>query len=229
MMMLMCSYIALCLAVVHHLAVSSHLHTPPRCAPPRCMCHVARPSSPHAPRCHAPRSCACHLAMLLDHTHCIAGLLMPAYVLLVHFFFFFFSVNYHLQSSHHAPSPCSLLTDVQQSFPSRAYHSPTTNRNNKGIMAITCSDNGDRDDCDLTVAPCSATTVTATPHHGPTPHGAMNVTTTPCSATTMTATPRGTTSTTPHSTMTTIPHVTTTVTAIPHNMMTVTMSTFCFC
>ena len=91
--MLMRSYIALCLAVARHLAVSSHLHAPPRRAPPRRMCHVARPSSPHAPRCRAPRGCACHLAVLLDHTHCIAGLLAPAYVLLVRFSFSFFFLS----------------------------------------------------------------------------------------------------------------------------------------
>jgi hypothetical protein len=227
--MLMCSSVTLCLAVVRHLAVSSHLHVPPHRAPPRCMCHVARPLSPHMPCCRAPHGCACHLAVLLDHTHCIAGLFTLACILLVHFFFLFFSVNYHLWSSHHALSPCSLLMDAQQSFPSRAYHGPTTNRDDKGTMAMTCSNNSDHNNCDLTVAPRSATTVTTTPHHGPTPHGATNVTAIPCSTTTATATPCGTTTMTPCSTMTMTPHVMTTMTAIPHNMMTVTVSTFCFC
>jgi hypothetical protein len=216
---------------------TSHLHVPPHHAPPRCICHVTRPSSPHMPCCHAPCGCVCHLTVLLNHMHCISGLLAPAYILLVHFFFLF-SVNYLLQSSHHAPSPCSLLMNMWQSFPSRAYHSLITNCNDKGMMAMTCSDNSDYNNCNPTVAPCSTMTVTATLHYSPTPHGAinitatphgiMNITATPHSATTTTITPCSMTTTTLHSTMTITLHITTTMTAIPYNRMTVTMSTFCF-
>ena len=85
------------------------------------------------------------------------------------------------------PSPPSLTTDMQQSSPSRAYHSPTTNWNDNSMMVMMCSNNdvmtvtamttttmtvtmAITTTVTATVAPCSAMTVTATPQCSDSPH-----------------------------------------------------------
>jgi hypothetical protein len=101
---------------------------------------LPRPPPPHAPTCavslcslHTP----CHVPLAAARTASLCSLrrltLGTLYV-----FFVLFSANFLFCGPVTVLSPPSFPTDARPSSPSRAHHSPTTDRDDNGTMAMTC-------------------------------------------------------------------------------------------
>ncbi len=163
MTMLMHPHITSCLAVVCHLVMSLHLHTPPHHTPRPLHVpphHVTRPLSLHMPHCHAP-----HASLL-----CWCDFL---------FFFFLLTLSFAVQSPH----TLTILFAAQWHPPQPQHHMAWqlwpqhhTWCDNHDCDTIWHNDTHRDHATTVTVTPHSVTTLPATTT---TPHGTMAMTTTP--------------------------------------------------